>query len=92
VFADRRPAWLFFERLYPAADCDRCRYPQPNIGLRPSTFMEELREELKALKKTPIQHEQCQLTWIPGSSQSLTHQPKSIHGLDSVDVPNPAKA
>lgn len=46
--------------------------------------MEEVGEELKALKGLRTTHEdqQNQLTGIPGSSQSLSHQAKNIHGLD----------
>ena len=46
--------------------------------------MEELAEGLKALTEmgTPQEHQQIQLTWTPGSSQRLSHQPKSTHGLD----------
>jgi hypothetical protein len=47
---DRSLAWLFSERLYTAADCDRCKYPQPCIGLRSGTSMEELGQALKELK------------------------------------------
>jgi hypothetical protein len=45
--------------------------------------MEELQKWLKKLKGVANLNEdqQCQLTWTPGSSQSLSHQPKSIHGL-----------
>lgn len=46
--------------------------------------MEEMGKRLKGLKGmgTPHEGQQSQLTWTPGSSQSLNHQPKSIHGLD----------
>jgi hypothetical protein len=30
---------------------------------------------------TLLEDQQCQLTWTPGSSQRLSHQLKSIHGL-----------
>ena len=45
--------------------------------------MEELGEGLKELKgmATPQEDQQCQLTRTPGSSQGLSHQPESIHGL-----------
>ena len=48
--------------------------------------MEELVEGLKALKgiRTLQEEEETQLTWTPGSSQRLSHQPKNIHGLDRV--------
>jgi hypothetical protein len=39
MFADR--SMLSYERLYQAADSDRCRHPQPNSGLSLRTFMEE---------------------------------------------------
>jgi hypothetical protein len=32
MLADRRLAWLFYERLHSVADSKRCRDPQPNIG------------------------------------------------------------
>jgi hypothetical protein len=31
--------------------------------------------------ETPQEDQEWQLTWIPGSSQRLSHQPKSIPGL-----------
>jgi len=34
VLADRSQAWLSSERLYQAADWDRCRYLQSTIRLR----------------------------------------------------------
>jgi hypothetical protein len=45
--------------------------------------MEEIGEGLKELKgmATPEEEQQCHLTWTPGSSQRLSHQPKNIHGL-----------
>ena len=46
--------------------------------------MEELEEGLKGLKGmgTPQEDQQSQLTWTPGSSQRLSHQTKSIQGLE----------
>ena len=46
--------------------------------------MEELWEGFTALKGTGTSQEdqQNQLTWTPGSSQSLNHQPKNILGLE----------
>ena len=46
--------------------------------------MEELEEGLKARKgvATPQEDQQCQLTWTTEISQRLSHQPKSICGLD----------
>ena len=45
--------------------------------------MEELGEGMKEPKgmATTQEEQQCQLTWTPGSSQRLCHQPKSIHVL-----------
>ena len=42
--------------------------------------MEELEKGLKALKQmaTPQEYQWCQLTSTPGSSQGLSHKPKSI--------------
>jgi hypothetical protein len=45
-------------KVLPAADWDRCRYLQPISELRPRTPMEELREELKALKEMVISQEE----------------------------------
>ena len=44
--------------------------------------MEELGEGLKELKgmTTPKKDQQFQLTWTLGSSQRLSHQPKSMKG------------
>jgi hypothetical protein len=71
MLADR--SMLFFERLYPAVDWNRCKYPQesimaserlyptinsdrcrdpfPNSGWSFGTFMEELGEGFRALKR-----------------------------------------
>jgi hypothetical protein len=43
MLADRSLALLSSERLHPAADWNRCRYPQPNIEQSPGTLLEELR-------------------------------------------------
>ena len=42
----------------------------------------DLREKLKALKwiGTPQKYHQGQLTWTPGRSQTLSHQPKAYMG------------
>jgi hypothetical protein len=46
--------------------------------------MKEVGEGLKALKgiETRQEDQLNQLTWTPGNSQRLSHQPKSINGLD----------
>ena len=51
---DRSLAWLSSERLFLAADSDRCRYPQESMGNRLGTPMEELGEGLKELKGMSI--------------------------------------
>jgi hypothetical protein len=57
---------------------------QLNIEQRSRMLMEELWEGFTALKGTGTSQEdqQNQLTWTPGSSQSLNHQPKNILGLE----------
>jgi hypothetical protein len=57
MLADRSLAWLSSAWLYPAANRNRCRYPQPNMGWTSGTIMEEFGEELKALKETRTQQE-----------------------------------
>jgi hypothetical protein len=86
-------AWLPSERLHPAADSDKCIHPQLNIGWKLGTLMEELGKGLRAPKEigTPQEEQQSQLTWTLGGSQRLSHQSKSIHGLD-LDPPIPALA
>ena len=46
--------------------------------------MEELGEWLRATKgrETPQKEQQSQLNWTLGGYQRLTHQPKSVHGLN----------
>ena len=46
--------------------------------------MKELGEGLKNSEVigSPQEDQQSQLTWTFGDSQRLSHQPKSIHGLD----------
>jgi hypothetical protein len=39
------------ERLYPTINSDRCRDPFPNSGWSFGTFMEELGEGFRALKR-----------------------------------------
>lgn len=96
------PSTTVFWEALPAADWHRCRYLELNIGWRLGTPTEELGEKLKALKEmaTTQEDQQGQLSWTPGSSHRLSHQPKSMHGLDGghrlpcsasvrEDVPNP---
>ena len=51
MLADRSLAQLSSERLYPAADRNRSREPQPNFGQNLETFMEELGEGLRGPEK-----------------------------------------
>jgi hypothetical protein len=46
--------------------------------------MEELGRKIEGPEgaRTPQEDQQCQLTWTPGSSQRLSHQPKGKHGLN----------
>jgi hypothetical protein len=75
----REPCMAALWEALPALDWGRWRYLQPTI--RPS-LVEELEEGLKEPKGIANpQEEQCQLTGPPQSSQRLSHQPKSIHGL-----------
>jgi hypothetical protein len=66
-----------------AADWDICRYFHSTIRLKSETSTKELEERLKELKGrvTPQEGQQFQLTWTPGGSQRLSHQPGSIHRL-----------
>ena len=56
---------LSSERAHQASDSDRYRHPQPNIGWRLGTLMEELGEGLWPLKeiRTPQEDEQRSITW-----------------------------
>ena len=86
MLADWSLACLSSERLYQ--QLIETEADTANVGLRSETPMEELGEGLKELKRMAISQEdqQCQLTWTPGSSQRLRHQPKSIH--DSSKAPD----
>ena len=81
---DRSLAQLSAERLYAAVDWNRCKYPQPNTGWRSGTLMEKLGKVLSTLKGigTPQEDQQCQLTWIPESSQRLSNQLNNINELE----------
>lgn len=46
MVANQNLASLSSDRLYPAADRNRCRYQQANIGWRSGILMEEREEEL----------------------------------------------
>jgi hypothetical protein len=45
MLIDRSLAWISFERLYPATDSERYRYPQPNSGWSLEILMEEWEED-----------------------------------------------
>ena len=71
------------ERLHPAADGNRCRDSQPNIRWSSWSLVGELGDRLGDPKRIGTQQEnQSQLTWILGGFKGLSHQPKSIHGLE----------
>jgi hypothetical protein len=83
VLADRSLAWLSSERLYQQlTETDEDTY-SPALDWDRGMSMEELEEGLKEQKgmATPKEDQQYQLTWMPGSSPRLSHQPKSIHRL-----------
>jgi hypothetical protein len=83
VLADRSLAKQSSERLYLAADCNKCRYPETNFSWRSENPVQELEEGLKTLKEetTPQEDQESQQIWTPQSSQRLSHQPKSVHRL-----------
>ncbi|GAB1286271.1 Expressed sequence AI182371 [Apodemus speciosus] len=72
-------AELSSERLHPAATLERDAetHSQTLDGERGA--LEELGEEQRDLKRTgtPQEHQQSQLTWTLGGSQSLNYQPKN---------------
>ena len=91
MIADRSLALLSSEKLYPAADLDRYRYPQSNITQNSGSIVVELEEGLRNPKRTgiPQADEQSQFTWTLGDSQRPNYQPKSIQGLDLSTQPLP---
>jgi hypothetical protein len=66
-----------------AADWDRSRYLYPTIGLKSGTPVVELGKGWKELRRrvTLYKDQQSQLTWTLEISQTLRHQPGSIHYL-----------
>jgi hypothetical protein len=68
MLVDSNLAHLSSERLHPETDGNRCRDLQPNTGRSSGSLMEELGEELRALKGigTPQEGQQSQLTWTLG--------------------------
>jgi hypothetical protein len=77
------PSMAALQEAQQAADWDRCRYLHPTTVLKSGTFVLELGKSWKKLRRrtTPQEDQQSQLTWTSGSSQRLSHQPGSIHGL-----------
>lgn len=71
-----------------AAAWDRWKYLHPNIGLKSGNPMVQLEEKLKKLngKSTPQEHQQSQLTWTPGSSKRLSHQPWAYKSWSEVPM------
>jgi hypothetical protein len=74
MLVDRSLAWVFSERLYPAADWNRCRDPQLSIGQRSLTPIEKSGKGLKVLRgmATPQEDQQSQLTWLTWASLPST--------------------
>jgi hypothetical protein len=83
VLAGRSLAWGSSEGLYKQlTEMDADTYSQPlDRGQGPPS--EELRDRLKELKgiAIPSEEQQYQLSRTPHSSQRLSLQPKSMHGL-----------
>ena len=50
MLADRSLVWLSSERLNPAADSDRYRYPQLNSGWNLRTLMKDISGFLKDIE------------------------------------------
>lgn len=75
----QEPSMAVLWEALPEADWERCRYPQPTIGLGLGIPMEELGERLKELKgiAIPQEDQQGQLTWTPGTKPPT----KSMHWL-----------
>jgi hypothetical protein len=84
MFTDRGLAYLSLERLYPAANGNRCRNPQPNIRVSSGILVEGLETGLQVLEvsRTPHEDLKSQLTWAHKGSQRLKHQPKSMQELN----------
>jgi hypothetical protein len=87
MVTDKSLAQLSSERLHPAVGGNKCRDPQPNIRQRAQreewqgwSGGKGMREPERS--RTPQENLQNQLTWAHGGSQRLSHQPKSMHGLD----------
>lgn len=76
-YACKQSLELSSERLYPAANGNRCRYPQSNISLG---HLGRVGEGLKALKSIGRPPESTKLDpWE--LLKSLSHQPQCIHDL-----------
>lgn len=67
-----------------ATDGNRCRDPQPNIRGALRNLVGERDEGLWEPEepRTPWENTQSQLTWAPGNSQRLNHQPENLRGTD----------
>jgi hypothetical protein len=61
----------------------RCRYLHPTNGVKLGTPVVALGKRLEEAEEEgdPIGRSESQLTWTPEISQTLSHQPGSIHQL-----------
>jgi hypothetical protein len=76
------PIMTAFWKTQQAAERVRCRYLQQTNGQKLLTPVVELGKSRRKLKEGyPVGDQQSQLTWIPEISQTLDHQPGSIHQL-----------
>jgi hypothetical protein len=84
MFADRSLAWLSSERLYPAADSNRCRHLQPNSGWSLETLMEESGGRIGVPKGIGTPQEDQQSTDRDGPLGLSESEPptKELYGLD----------
>jgi hypothetical protein len=72
------------ERLYPAADGNMCRDPQPNIRWSLGILVDELEEKMEGVRgvKDTTRRPTVHQLEAHGDSQRLNDQPKSMYGLD----------
>ena len=75
--------YVFFERLYLAADSDRHRHPQPNMDGDWVFLWKSRKNDFRPQKNTKSTGRPTESTNLgPWCSRSLNHQPKNIHGLN----------
>ena len=87
MLTDRTLARLSSERCHPAADSDRCRYPQASSTRSLGTLMEEQEKRLWPQGNGNSTGSPADSTNLdPWGSPRLNYQPKNIHRLD-LDLP-----